>query len=311
MDNVVLGFDDVAGYESDRNQYFGCTVGRVANRTAKGMFTLNGKTYKLAVNNGPNHLHGGGKRSLTKVVWKGSIRKKDNAVVFRYTSPDGEEGYPGKLDVVVTYSINEENGLEITYKAKTNKATPVNLCNHSYFNLSGAGSKTILDHYIMINADKYTPVDETLIPTGKIKSVRNTPLDFRKPRQIGARIKELIDTPTKGYDHNYVLNRKKKGTIHAATVIDPKSGRVLSVATTYPGLQFYSGNFLRGQKGRKGETYPQRSALCLETQYFPNSVNQANFPDIILEPRETYRHTCTYYFLVDKGLDPNIDINFP
>lgn len=299
--NVVFGFDDVEGYESDRNQYFGCMVGRVANRIAKGTFKLDGKTYKLAINNEPNHLHGGKEKSLAKVIWDMKYAdtpagKAGREVVLTYTSADGEEGYPGKLTATVTYTLSEDNELKIDMQAKTDKATPVNLCNHSYFNLSGAGSYSILEHNLMINADKYTPTDDTLIPTGKIESVANTPLDFRKAKTIGEQVNKLIKTPALGYDHNFVLNRKGKSLQLAAELHDPKSGRVLTVTTTQPGVQLYCGNFLKGQAGRKGETYPLRSAVCLETQHFPDSVNQPGFPSVILQPGETYHHQCVYAF---------------
>lgn len=302
FDNVVLGFDNVQGYESDRNQAFGCVVGRVANRIAKGQFTLNGKTYKLAINNGPNHLHGGVKRSLAQVVWKAKpFQKKSGCgVVFTYTSPDGEEGYPGTVDFTVTYTLNDKNELRLDYKAVTDKPTPINLTNHSYFNLAGAGHKSVLDHVLMINADAYTPTDETLIPTGKIEPVAGTPLDFRKPRRIGDRIGELLNTPAKGYDHNFVLRGKIGRLRLAAKVVEPNSGRVLTVKTTQPGVQLYTGNFLFGQRGKGGKTYPPRCALCLETQHFPDAVHHKNFPSIILRPGEVYRHTCVYAFSVVK-----------
>jgi aldose 1-epimerase len=298
--NVVLGFDDVAGYESDANQYFGCTVGRVCNRIAKGMFKLDGKEYKLAVNNEPNHLHGGVKRSLDKVVWKSAEIKTSNgaAVGFEYVSADGEEGYPGKLTVNVTYTLLEGGWLKIDFAATTDKATPVNLTNHSYFNLAGAGTDSVLDHELTVAADQYTPVDDTLIPTGKIVAVAGTALDFTKPMKIGARIDGLLKTPTMGYDHNFVLSKGAKnpyvpGT-RAAKLKDPTSGRTLTVWTTQPGIQVYTGNFLKGQKGKDGKTYKQRSAVCLETQHFPDSVNQPAFPSIILQPGKGYSHSVTY-----------------
>jgi aldose 1-epimerase len=298
--DVVLGFDNAAGYEGEGNQYFGNTTGRVCNRIAKGKFTLDGKEYSLAINNEPNHLHGGAKRSLDKVVWKVSKPKKGNGLTFRYTSPDGEEGYPGKLAVTVNYILTDNNEIRINFRAKTDKATPVNLTNHAYFNLAGAGSETVLDHLLTLNADKYTPTDDTLIPTGKIESVEGTVLDFRKATRIGERIKSLDDTAAIGYDHNFVLNRKDKGLSLAATLHDPKSGRVLKVKTDAPGVQFYSGNFLMGQKGKGGKEYAHRSAICLETQHYPDSVNHANFPSTILKPGETYKHTQVYCFTVAK-----------
>ncbi|QDU64267.1 Aldose 1-epimerase precursor [Planctomycetes bacterium Pan216] len=296
--DVVLGFDDVAGYESEGNQYFGTTTGRVANRVAKGKFTLNGKEYSLATNNDPNHLHGGGPRSLDKVVWNAEPFGTDNGqgVTFTYTSPDGEEGYPGNLAMAVTYTLTNNNDLRIDYKATTDQATPVNLTHHSYFNLSGAGSSTVLDHELMLNADRYTPTDETLIPTGKLAPVSGTPLDFTKPTVVSERIDELVSTPALGYDHNYVLNKKGDELALAAKLRDPSSGRTMSVLTTEPGVQFYTGNFLMDQKGKGGKAYPKRSALCLETQHFPDSVNQPTFPSVILNPGQTYRQTCIYRF---------------
>ena len=296
--DVVLGFDDVAGYESDQNQYFGCTVGRVGNRIAKGKFTLDGKEYSLAVNNGPNSLHGGAKRSFDKVVWKAESISTDAGpgVKFSYTSPDGEEGYPGTLQAEVTYVLTEQNELCISYKATTDKATPVNLTNHSYFNLSGEGAETVLEHELTLCADSYTPTDDTLIPTGEIKPVAGTPLDFTQPTVIGKRISQLDDTANIGYDHNLVLRSQDGSLAQAAKVRDPKSGRVMTVSTTEPGVQFYSGNFLFGQKGKGGKVYNHRAALCLETQHYPDSVNHPNFPSTILQPGETYTHTCVYAF---------------
>jgi len=294
--NVVLGFDDVAGYESERNQFFGCTTGRVANRIAKGKFTLDGKSYSLVINNAPNHLHGGNKRGLDKVIWQAEELPKENAVRFTYASPDGEEGYPGNLKLAVTYTLQQDNALRIDYEATCDRATPVNLTNHTYFNLAGAGADTVLDHMLMVNADKYTPVDATLIPTGEIAPVAGTPLDFSQPTRIGERIDKLIDTPTKGYDHNFVLRRKDNGLSLAAQLSESTSGRVLSVYTTQPGVQVYTGNFLFGQKGKDGHVYKQRSAVCLETQHFPDSVNHPDFPSIILRPEQTYRQSAVFAF---------------
>jgi aldose 1-epimerase len=297
--DVVLGFDSVQGYESPANAHFGCTTGRVANRIANAKFTLNGKTYELAVNNGPNHLHGGVRRNLGRVVWNAEPIQADNGegVRFTYTSPDGEEGYPGKLDIIVDYILTNDNELVILYAAETDAPTPVNLTNHSYFNLSGAGSPTILDHELMINADHYTPTDDTLIPTGKIVPVEGTPLDFHEFHKIGERIDELNDTAAGGYDHNLVLNQDEEGEfILCAKVRDPKSGRVMTCYTDEPGVQLYTGNFLDGPKGKDGKTYAHRSALCLETQHFPDSVNHENFPSIILNPGETYRQKTVYAF---------------
>jgi len=303
LDDVILGWDDVAGYESEGNQYFGCTTGRVCNRIARGKFTLDGMSYELAINNDPNHLHGGVERSLDKVVWnaKGFTNKRGQGVRMTYSSPDGEEGYPGKLDVTVTFLVaKDSNRLTIQYKANTDKATPVNLTNHAYFNLAGAGSETVLDHVLRLNADQYTPVDDTLIPTGKIASVEGTDVDFRKGARIGKRIAALDDASTIGYDHNFVLNpRPADSRLNLAAIVrHPDSGRVLRIATTEPGIQFYSGNFLMGQVGKDGKTYAHRSALCLETQHFPDSVNQPNFPDTVLQPGETFESTTQYTFQI-------------
>ena len=298
--NVINGWDDASGYLSEDNQYFGCTTGRVCNRIAKGKFSLNGEDYELAINNEPNHLHGGVERPLSRVVWKAEEFKPKSGLAglrFRYTSPDGEEGYPGKLTITVNYVIMEENILRISYFARTDKATPVNLTNHAYFNLSGHGSPTVLNHMIRLNADNYTPTDDTLIPTGKIEPVEGTPLDFRKLTKIGARIEKLTDTAALGYDHTFVLNRKGDEKMQLAAVLrDPKSGRQLQIRTTEPGIQFYSGNFLKGQVAKDGKTYAHRSALCLETQHFPDSVNHKDFPSTILEPGKQFTSTTAYSF---------------
>lgn len=301
--DVALGFDDVAGYESDRNQYFGCIVGRVAGRIAKSQFTLDGKTYKLEANNGRNHLHGGGPKSLEKVLWDGKPFKTERGqgVRFTYTSPDGEEGYPGRLELAVTYLLTDDNKLEMDFEATTDKATPVNLSQHMYFNLAGHGAETVLDHVLMLNADRYNPVDEELIPTGELAPVEGTPLDFRKATVIGKRIEQLIDTPTMGYDVNFVLNKEKPGQMTLAAVLKhPGSGRVLKVLTTQPGVQLYTGNFLFGQEGKGGQKYAKRSAVCLETQHFPDSVNQPHFPSTILRPSKKYHERCIYEFSTEK-----------
>lgn len=296
--DVVLGFDDVSGYESEANQYFGCTTGRVANRIAKGKFRVDGKEYSVAINNEPNALHGGVERSLDKVLWRAKpfTNKGRSGVRFLYTSPDGEEGYPGTLKIEVIYTLDDGNSLSIAYKATTDKATPVNLTHHSYFNLAGAGSDTVLNHILTLNCKSYTPTDDTLIPTGKIASVQGTELDFTKPKAIGKRIKSLIETAALGYDHNFVIDEQKKPLRTAAKVHEPESGRVMTVLTTEPGIQFYTGNFLFGQKGKGGKVYKKRSALCLETQHYPDSVNQPKFPSTILKPGDTYTHLCVYRF---------------
>jgi len=302
MADVVFGFDDVAGYESKSNGYFGATAGRVANRIAGGKFKIDNKEYQLPKNDGPNTLHGGVKRSLDKVVWDGKPfeNAKGQGVEFTYVSPDGEEGFPGKLTTQVTYTLTDKNELKIDYEATTDKATPINLTNHAYFNLSGAGAPTILDHELMLAADHYTPIDETLIPTGEIAPVAGTPFDFRQFHTIGERVEQLNDKPGKGYDHNFVLNNQDGDLALAATVREPKSGRVLKVFTTEPGVQFYGGNFLDGAKGKDGKSYAHRSGFCLETQHYPDSVNQPKFPNAVLRPGETYRQTCVYQITAEK-----------
>jgi aldose 1-epimerase len=252
--------------------------------------------YELAKNDGPNTLHGGVKRSLDKVVWEGRPFEdaEGQGVVFRYISPDKEEGFPGNLTARVTYKLTGKNELRIDFEAVSDKATPVNLCNHAYFNLAGAGADTINDHELMIDADGYTPIDETLIPTGQIAPVEGTPFDFREFHKIGERVEQLNDKPGKGYDHNFVLNNQDGKLALVAKVREPKSGRVLSVYTTEPGIQFYGGNFLNGAKGKDGKNYNHRSGFCLETQHYPNSVNEPKFPPIVLEPGKRYAHTCVY-----------------
>ena len=297
FDDVVLGYDDLAGYLR-QSPYFGAIVGRYGNRIAKGRFTLDGKTYTLATNNGPNHLHGGVK-GFDKVVWKGEPASTGDAasVTFRYTSPDGEEGYPGTLSARVTYTLTDRDELSFEYSATADKATPVNLTQHSYFNLAGTGD--ILGHELTLDADRFTPVDATLIPTGKLASVSGTPFDFRKPTAIGARIGQDDEQLRYGggYDHNFVLNRNGDGLVHAARLVDPRSGRTVDIQTTEPGVQFYSGNFLDGTiKGKGGVVYAHRSGLCLETQHFPDSANQPGFPSTILRPGKEYRSRTVLTF---------------
>ncbi len=292
--DVLLGFDDVSGYESTGNQYFGCTTGRVCNRIKKGRFTLDGYDYQLAVNNGENHLHGGGPRSLDKVRWHGEATTSDGApaVLFIYRSADGEEGYPGNLEIKVVYSMPRVGELKIDYTAVTDRTTPVNLTNHAYINLAGEGAPTILDHELQLFASRHTPTDDTLIPTGAIADVARTPLDFRDPTRIGLRLEQLTSTPALGYDHNYVLDRDgKPGLVDAAVLYCPTSGRELRIATTEPAIQFYSGNFLNGQQGKASKSYPLRSGLCLETQHYPDSVNQPRFPSVLLRRGEVFRST--------------------
>jgi aldose 1-epimerase len=302
--DVVLGFDKLEPYLAGP-PYFGATVGRVGNRIARGTFTLNGKTYHLATNNGPNHLHGGNK-GFDKVVWKAEVlpSKAGEAVKFSYRSPDGEEGYPGTLDASVVYTLTDANELRLDYTATADKPTPVNLTNHSYFNLAGEGSGTILDEVLMIAADEMTPVDDTLIPTGKLAPVKGTAFDFTTPTAIGARIDKVPIAPPVGYDHNYVLRPAPAGQALrlAARVTDPKTGRTMDVRTTEPGVQFYSGNFLDGTiTNRNGVPYQKHAAFCLETQHYPDSVNHPNFPSTILEPGTTYRSTTIYRFGIEAG----------
>lgn len=294
--DVVLGFDNLKGYLAG-HPYFGAIVGRVANRIAKGKFTLGGKTYQLATNNGPNALHGG-LQGFDKKVWKAEpVEGTDGpGVRLSYTSPDGEEGYPGNLNVMVTYTLTNQDELRIDYKATTDKDTPVNLSNHSYFNLAGPGGGDILGHELMLAADAYTPVDATLIPTGEIKPVKGTPLDFTTPTPIGARIDQLKGDPG-GYDHNFVLRGGGKSLALAARVHEPKTGRVMEMYTTEPGVQFYTGNFLDGKlTGKYGVVYKKHMGFCLEAQHFPGSVNHPNFPSVILKPGSTYTQTTVYKF---------------
>lgn len=301
--DVVFGFDDVAGYQSDANGYFGCTVGRYANRIASGRFELDGTRYQLATNNDPNHLHGGGKRSFDKVVWKAKrlASAEGEGIVFSYISVDEEEGYPGNVSACVRYTLTPDDRIVIEYSASTDAPTIINLTNHSYFNLSGAGSRTINDHILTIDADYYTPVDATLIPTGEIRAVAGTPFDFRKPRAIGERVEELGKAKGAGYDHNFVLRplAADQQERRAARLHDPASGRTLEVWTDQPGVQFYGGNFLGGQAGKRGQTYAFRSGCCLETQLFPDSPNKPDWPSPVLRPGQDYRHTCVYAFSVD------------
>jgi aldose 1-epimerase len=302
--DVLLGFDSVTGYESDGNQYFGCTTGRVCNRIAKGRFKLDGREYSLAINNEPNHLHGGLDKALDKLVWKAEPMSsaEGQGVKFSVVSPDGDEGYPGKLDVTVTYFIPaNSNRITISYTAVTDKATPVNLTNHAYFNLGGEGSPTVLNHELMLNAESYTPTDDTLIPTGKIAPVAGTDLDFTKRTRIGARIEAVAKTAALGYDHNFVVKRSAGDELAlAAELVDPASKRRMRVYTSEPGIQFYSGNFLKDQAGKGGKPYAHRSALCLETQHYPDSVNHPEFPSTILKPGAKYQSTTAYAFDVEK-----------
>ncbi len=295
LDDVVLGFDSLEGYLG-KEPFFGATVGRVGNRIAKGHFTLDGHTYTLATNDGPNHLHGG-LRGFDKVVWTAEVLPGDApSVRFSYRSRDGEEGYPGNLDVSVVFTVSDSNELRIEYTVTTDKDTPANVTNHSYFNLGGAEKGSILDHEVTLHADRFTPVDSTLIPTGELKAVAGTPMDFRKATPVGEHLAAVGGNPV-GYDHNFVVNGGGGSLAPVATVYDPKSGRVMEVSSTEPGVQFYSGNFLDGTlTGKKGVVYRQYWGLCLETQHFPDSVNHPNFPSYVLKAGDTYRSTTIYGF---------------
>ncbi len=294
FDDILLGFDSLAEWESAANPYFGCITGRYANRIANGQFTIDGRTYTLAQNNGPNSLHGGVK-GFNRVVWKAFpfYTPDGPAIRFKYLSHDGEEGFPGNLNVSVTYTLTNQNEMKIEYIATTNKATVVNITNHAYFNLAGEGKGTILDHLLMIAASNYTPVDNTLIPTGEIAPVAGTALDFTTPRAIGERIQEFAEPPFKGYDHNFVLDNQTGELALAARVKEPTSGRVMEVYTMEPGIQLYTGNWL-DVLGKGGKYYGQFAGFCLETQHYPDSPNKAHFPSVLLKPGETY-HTVTIY----------------
>lgn len=302
--DVTHGFDNLAGYESKGNPFFGCLVGRYCNRIGKGRFTLDGKEYKLATNNGPHHLHGGLKgfdKKVWRVVGQEAGKSADGVgytgLVLSYLSPDGEEGYPGNLDVQVSYRLTDDNALEIRYQAKTDKPTVVNLTNHAYFNLAGHAAGDILDHEVTLFASRYTPSDETLLPTGKIEPVKGTPYDFTTAKTIGSRIKEIKGEPG-GYDVNYVIDRKAGSDLTLAAVVrEPKSGRIMEVLTTEPGVQFYTGNFLDGTvKGKGGAVYKKHAGFCLETQHYPDSPNQKDFPSTVLRPGQTYRSMTVYRF---------------
>lgn len=295
MGDVVLGFENMEGYLQKGVPYIGSLVGRYANRIAKGKFTLDGKEYTLAGNNNGNSLHGGNK-GYDKVVWQMQPQPGDSSVVLTYHSKDGEEGYPGNMDISVTYTLTADNSIRIEYKATTDKACPVNLTNHAYFNLSAGLDSTVKEHELMIKAAGFTPVNDQLIPTGKIEPVAGGPMDFNTPKLIG----RDIDKVAGGYDHNWVLSRSGTGLELIASLFHPKSGRFMEVFTTEPGIQFYSGNFLNGTlTGAKyGRSYIQHSGLCLETQHFPDSPNQPSFPSTVLKPGETYSQTTVYKFSV-------------
>jgi aldose 1-epimerase len=300
FDDVVLGYDTLDPYVRNPS-YFGAIVGRYANRIANGKFTLDGKEYVLATNNRPNHLHGGVK-GFDKQIWDAKIGDAANgaSVIFTYRSPDGEEGYPGSVDSIVSYTLTDKNELIVEYRATTNKATPFNLSQHSYFNLGGA-SRDVLDHEVTIFADSLTPTDSTMIPTGQLADVGGTPFDFRKPMKIGARINDANDQlrQASGYDHNYVIQRRGAGLAPAARVVDPATGRVLEVSTTEPGVQFYTANTLN-VVGKAGRAYQKYYAFCLETQHYPDSPNKPQFPSSILRPGMEFSSKTVYTFSVVK-----------
>ena len=311
VEDVVLGFDSLEAYTREgyrqANPYFGALIGRYGNRIDEGEFSIDGQTYTLETNNGPNHLHGG-MEGFDQVVWDAEPfqRGDSTGVVLTHTSPDGHGGYPGRLDVEVTYTLTDDNALAIDYQATTTEATPVNLTQHSYFNLGGEGDGDVLDHRLMIAANEFTPVDSTLIPTGQFRDVAGTPFDFREFTAIGGR----IDADNRqlniggGYDHNFVLRRQDSDSLHvAARAYDPDSGRLMTVRTTEPGLQFYSGNFLDGTfTGKSGTPYQQHAGFALETQHFPDSPNQPDFPSTLLQPDETYTSRTVYSFSTRDSL---------
>jgi len=293
FDDVVLGFDTLAGY-LQKHPFFGALAGRYANRIANGKFTLDRVEYSLAVNNGPNHLHGG-LHGFDKKVWQADAA--DNSLHLTTVSPDGDEGYPGTLTVTTIYTLTADNALRIEYNATTDRPTIINLTNHSYFNLAGSGD--ILAHELLINADRFTPVNENLIPTGELRPVEDTPFDFTQLTPIGARIEQADEQLQRagGYDHNFVLNAAGDLSVLSARAVEPKSGRTLEMYTTQPGVQFYTGNFLDGTlTGKGGRVYGPRTGFCLETQHYPDSPNQPNFPSTVLNPGDTYRQSTIYKF---------------
>jgi aldose 1-epimerase len=294
--DVALGFEAAEAYVANP-AFLGCAVGRVANRIAGARFELDGKTYTLAANDGPNHLHGG-PGGFGRRQWRGEATPSAEgaAVRFSHTSPDGEEGYPGTLEASVSYTLDPEGALRIDYRATTDAATPINLTNHSYFNLAGAGSGSILDHVLELRASRYTPFDATLIPTGALAPVAGTPLDFSSPTAIGSRIHQLRNGGPTGYDHNFALDPGGGSLELAARVHEPSSGRALEVLTTEPGVQLYTGNFMDGTLRGRGGAYARHAGLCLETQHFPDSINQPEFPSVVLRPGETFRSTTVFRF---------------
>jgi aldose 1-epimerase len=296
---ITLGFDSLEPYLGS-HPYFGAICGRVANRVAKGRFSIDGVEYKLATNNGQNHLHGGNK-GYDKAVWKAEAAEKGAGVKLSHVSPDGDEGYPGKLSITVVYTLTDANELRIDYTATTDKPTPINLTNHTYWNLADGGKSDVLGHVLKINADRYVPVDANLIPTGELKSVSGTPMDFTSPATIGSRIDEVPGEP-KGYDHCFVLNQKSPGELTmAASVKEPKSGRVMEIYTTEPAIQLYTGNFLDGSLKSRGAEYKQHHSFCLEAEHYPDSINQPKFPSTLLKPGQTYHQTTIHKFLSSPG----------
>lgn len=301
LEDIVLGYDRLSGYLTSNEQYFGAAIGRYGNRIANGLFKLDNLDYKLAINNTPNSLHGGIKGFSSK-IWN-AVQNGDNELELTLVSPDMDEGYPGELSVMIIYRLTEKNEVAIFYSAKTTKPTVINLTNHTYFNLHGAGNGDILDHILYLNADKYTPVNSTLIPTGTIEQVKGSPFDFTTPVAVGTRINDKNEQLAfgLGYDHNFVLNKTKDGekVSLAAVVSDPISGRYMEVYTNEPGIQFYCGNFLKGKEiGKGNKPYNFRSALCLETQHFPDSPNHPEFPTVVLRPGAIYSSACVYKFSV-------------
>ncbi len=296
--DVVQGYDTIEEYIKGNDPYMGAICGRCANRISNGKFMLEGREYLLAVTNGPNHLHGG-VIGFSKVVWD-VVSTSNSSVEMVYLAKDGEEAYPGNVKVTVTYTLTDDNELRLDYHATTGKATIINLASHSYFNLAGEGSGDIYDQELMIEGNFFTPMDETSIPSGEIRSVKNTPMDFTSPKKIGSHIK-MEDEQLKfgfGYDHNWVLNHRSGTLGLAAIASDPKSGRVMEIYTTQPGVQLYTANWIDGEKGKGGKKYQKNWAFCLETQHFPNSINIPHFPTIILNPGEIYKHSCVHKFSV-------------
>jgi len=295
MGDVVLGYDSLSGFLQRGNPFFGALIGRYGNRIANAKFSLAGKEYKLFANDNGNSLHGG-RKGYDKVLWNIEKLQGDSSLKLTYLSKDGEEGYPGNLNIEVVYSLSSDNSLMIDYTATTDKATPVNLTNHCYFNLSAGKDSTVLNHELMLNADKYTPVNDKLIPTGVIAPVKGTPMDFTTSKKIG----KDIDSVKGGYDHNWVINKNGNSLEKVATVFEPNSGRYMEVLTTQPGIQFYTGNFLNGslRNTKNGQKYIKHGSICLETQHFPDSPNQPSFPSTILKPGETYKYTTVYKFSV-------------